>query len=743
MPRRYRRKRTHILPGRVITNAINIDHDKDERFVIRKCLSYLQQHLNRHFMLDSATMSIICWALGHEMEQIGDFLLDFFDDDQKNDFEESLLECGTDHDEYADVLINMLQRVGIKHLRKFKQLIFSLLDQRFKDLKYSGLSHIEKSTSNLKMMFKLTDQEVEICLFLFIINTYDVPESFFDNHLNCTKFSGRKYLFNTLNLNQNKLNGIFSGTLEKACLLEVDKYNMELTDNLSNWFQNPSDRILSESFYSPIKSNALPINYHFIGDDQIKLILRLLEEKPKTSTHILLYGPAGTGKSSFAHGLVQELGIPAYEIVREKKNTTENRRAAIIACLNMTNTGKGSIILVDEADNILNTQCSWFMRGETQDKGWLNQLLEEPGTRMIWITNHLFFIENSVLRRFAYSVHFKPFNRRQRIQLWNNILQENKAKRFFDRSNIDAFAKKYKVSAGAIDLAVKKALAVSPRSKIKLHRSVTMALDSHLTLMNYGEKPANKNEIEASYSLDGLNVQGDIKAMIDQLGKFDLFLRQSEPDKIMNMNLLFYGPPGTGKSELARYIAEKLDRGIICKRVSDLHNKYVGESEKNIKNAFEEAEAEESILIIDEADSLLFNRDRAQRSWEISFTNEFLSQMERFKGILICTTNRFEDLDNASIRRLNHKIGFNYLKPEGNIIFYKKLLLPLIKSPMNNETTEALIKIIDLSPGDFKTVRDRYSFYPGKELNHQILIGALQEEARLKKIHQGDKPIGF
>ncbi len=78
---------------------------------------------------------------------------------------------------------------------------------------------------------------------------------------------------------------------------------------------------------------------------------------------------------------------------------------------------------------------------------------------------------------------------------------------------------------------------------------------------------------------------------------------------------------------------------------------WVGEGEKNIKRAFAEAESEEAILIIDEADSLLFNRDRAVRSWEISFTNEFLTRMERFRGILICTTNRVEDLDSASLRR--------------------------------------------------------------------------------------------
>ena len=129
----------------------------------------------------------------------------------------------------------------------------------------------------------------------------------------------------------------------------------------------------------------------------------------------------------------------------------------------------------------------------------------------------------------------------------------------------------------------------------------------------------------------------------------------------MNMNLLFYGPPGTGKSELARFIANRVDREIICKRISDLQSMWAGAGEKNIKQAFQKAEAEEAVLIIDEADSVLFTRERARHPWEISFTNEFLTQMERYRGILVCTTNRLDDLDPASLRRFNHKIGFDYL----------------------------------------------------------------------------------
>jgi AAA+ superfamily predicted ATPase len=383
------------------------------------------------------------------------------------------------------------------------------------------------------------------------------------------------------------------------------------------------------------------------------------------------------------------------------------------------------------------------MRGETQDKGWLNELLEKPGIRMIWITNSIGGIEGSVLRRFAYSFHFRPFNRRQRIQLWDNILRKNKCKRLFSQKEVENFAKKYPVNAGIIDLAVKKSLEANHRSRAEFQQAVDLALTAHETLLNYGEKKVNKDRIEKQYSLEGLNVKGDLTATLKQLKAFDGYLRKEDQDKSMNMNLLLYGPPGTGKSELSRFIAEKLDREIICKRVSDIQDKYVGETEKNIKNAFLEAEKEEAILVIDEADSLLFSRDRAVRSWEISFVNEFLTQMERFRGILICTTNRMKDLDQASIRRFNTKLGFDYLLPEGSVIFYKKLLAGLIDSMLDQQSKSVLKRIPNLTPGDFKTVRDRFSFCPQEELNHELFLDALEEESRIKEMHRNRTRIGF
>jgi transitional endoplasmic reticulum ATPase len=89
------------------------------------------------------------------------------------------------------------------------------------------------------------------------------------------------------------------------------------------------------------------------------------------------------------------------------------------------------------------------------------------------------------------------------------------------------------------------------------------------------------------------------------------------------------GPPGAGKSAYARHLAERLDLDVLEKRFSDLSSMWLGESEKTIAAAFEEASDLRAFLIIDEADSLLRDRLAAQHSWEITQVNEMLTQMER------------------------------------------------------------------------------------------------------------------
>ena len=76
---------------------------------------------------------------------------------------------------------------------------------------------------------------------------------------------------------------------------------------------------------------------------------------------------------------------------------------------------------------------------------------------------------------------------------------------------------------------------------------------------------------------------------------------------------------------------------------------------------FDEAQTESAVLLLDEADSFLRSRRMAERNYEVSEVNEMLQGMERFAGVFICTTNLFEELDEAALRRFTFKIRFKPL----------------------------------------------------------------------------------
>ena len=108
--------------------------------------------------------------------------------------------------------------------------------------------------------------------------------------------------------------------------------------------------------------------------------------------------------------------------------------------------------------------------------------------------------------------------------------------------------------------------------------------------------------------------------------------------------------------------------------------------------------------------------------------------MESFEDIQIFTTNRLKDLDGPSLRRFKHKVEFGYLKPDGNIIFYEKLIAPLIRRSLDASTTKALKGLSGLTPGDFKVVRDRFAFRNKKNITHNVLLTALEVKSDLKRV---------
>ncbi|MBF0618707.1 MAG: AAA family ATPase [Candidatus Omnitrophica bacterium] len=121
---------------------------------------------------------------------------------------------------------------------------------------------------------------------------------------------------------------------------------------------------------------------------------------------------------------------------------------------------------------------------------------------------------------------------------------------------------------------------------------------------------------------------------------------------------LFYGPPGTGKSMLADAIARHLGKKILQVAMPQITDKLFGETEKNIANLFTTAKARNAVICFDEADSLLYSRQRMEHERDIAFVNVMLQEIERFEGVLCLTTNFDTALDPALERRVSLKIKF-------------------------------------------------------------------------------------
>jgi hypothetical protein len=167
---------------------------------------------------------------------------------------------------------------------------------------------------------------------------------------------------------------------------------------------------------------------------------------------------------------------------------------------------------------------------------------------------------------------------------------------------------------------------------------------------------------------------------------------------------LFYGEPGTGKTQVAYNLAKQTGRVILMVDIASVRDKYVGESEKRIKQIFRTYKQAQDhydfcpILFFNESDALISKRFEVSSSVDQmnnSMQNILLQELEDFEGILIATSNMSLNLDSAFERRFLYKIHFE--KPEASIRYH-----------IWQE------KMPDLAESDIKTLADDYELSGGQ-----------------------------
>ncbi|OGB25325.1 MAG: AAA family ATPase [Burkholderiales bacterium RIFCSPLOWO2_02_FULL_57_36] len=124
---------------------------------------------------------------------------------------------------------------------------------------------------------------------------------------------------------------------------------------------------------------------------------------------------------------------------------------------------------------------------------------------------------------------------------------------------------------------------------------------------------------------------------------------------------LFYGPPGTGKTLTATLLGKAAEVDVYRIDLSMVVSKYIGETEKNLANVFDQAQNKNWILFFDEADALFGKRTEGSTSNDRHANQEIsylLQRVEDFPGVVILATNLKTNIDEAFARRFQTSIYF-------------------------------------------------------------------------------------
>lgn len=202
---------------------------------------------------------------------------------------------------------------------------------------------------------------------------------------------------------------------------------------------------------------------------------------------------------------------------------------------------------------------------------------------------------------------------------------------------------------------------------------------------------------------------------------------------------LFYGDPGTGKTETVLQLARQTGRDILQVNISQIKSMWVGESEKNIKEVFDNYKAKVKecpitpILLFNEADAVIGKRqegaERAVDKMENSIQNIILQEMETLDGILIATTNLAQNMDKAFERRFLYKIKFEKPTLEARMSIWHEMI-PILKE----EDARILATKYDFSGGQIENIARHYTIgniLHGKSDNDIDIITSYCDNERL------------
>ncbi|KAJ1921040.1 AAA ATPase cdc48 [Mycoemilia scoparia] len=235
--------------------------------------------------------------------------------------------------------------------------------------------------------------------------------------------------------------------------------------------------------------------------------------------------------------------------------------------------------------------------------------------------------------------------------------------------------------------------------------SVNYGVVGFQTEVDCNQEPIDRDE-EDSLDKIGYEDIGGCRKQLQQIREMvELPLRHPQIFETLGVKppkgVLMYGPPGTGKTLIARAVANETGAFFFLINGPEVMSKMAGESESNLRKAFEEAEKNSpAIIFIDEIDSIAPKRDKCGGEVERRVVAQLLTLMDGLKGrknvIVMAATNRPNSIDAALRRfgRFDRELDIGIPDTEGRIE-----ILEIHTKKMKLEKDISLKKIADETHG--------------------------------------------
>ena len=306
--------------------------------------------------------------------------------------------------------------------------------------------------------------------------------------------------------------------------------------------------------------------------------------------------------------------------------------------------------------------------------------------------------------------------------------------------NLDAifFANRFDFTIGRVEEAVRAACA----NALAMGRDMPDAADMTgacfaQTSHNLGKKAKRVN---AAFGWDDLILparQKDVLTMAaDQLRcKHIVYNQWGFDEKVpygRGLSMLFSGPPGTGKTMAAQVLAREIGLELYRVNLAVVVSKYIGETEKNLNEIFDEALKSRGILLFDEADALFAKRTEVKSSNDKNANMEasfLLQKMEEYDGLAILCTNLLQNVDEAFKRRIKFVVDFPFPDADMRALLWRSIVP--VKAPVAPDVDFDFLARFELSGSAIKNVIVNAAFLAaaaGQPLGMRALLAAVKNE---------------